>query len=72
MRVKDRDVCVGASVGVAIFPDDADDMESLCITADLRMYDEKRSSCGETGRPHGVQRERAHQPHRESEFGVRQ
>jgi diguanylate cyclase (GGDEF)-like protein len=31
-------VHVGASVGVAVFPDDAPDAESLCIAADLRMY----------------------------------
>ena len=35
---------VGASIGVAVFPDDADDMESLCIAADLRMYDTKNES----------------------------
>jgi diguanylate cyclase (GGDEF)-like protein len=32
---------VGASVGIAVFPDDAEDMQSLCIEADLRMYDSK-------------------------------
>ncbi len=31
-------VRVGASVGIAVFPDDASDAESLCIAADLRMY----------------------------------
>jgi diguanylate cyclase len=35
---------VGASVGVAVFPDDASDAESLCITADLRMYAAKQAS----------------------------
>ena len=34
---------VGASFGLAVFPDDASDMESLCIAADLRMYDKKAS-----------------------------
>ncbi|MGD0829472.1 MAG: GGDEF domain-containing protein [Terracidiphilus sp.] len=34
-------VRIGASIGIAIFPDDAQDMESLCIAADLRMYDNK-------------------------------
>ncbi len=29
---------IGASVGIAIFPEDASDAESLCIAADLRMY----------------------------------
>jgi diguanylate cyclase (GGDEF)-like protein len=33
---------VGASVGVAVFPEDAHDMESLCIAADRRMYAFKR------------------------------
>jgi GGDEF domain-containing protein len=31
-------------VGIAIFPDDSTDMESLCIAADLRMYDNKHQA----------------------------
>jgi diguanylate cyclase (GGDEF)-like protein len=31
-------VRVGASVGIAVYPDDASDAESLCIAADVRMY----------------------------------
>jgi len=34
-------VLVGASIGVALFPDDASDIESLCIAADLKMYTQK-------------------------------
>lgn len=37
-------VQVGASIGVAVFPDDAADIESLCIAADRRMYDDKNIS----------------------------
>jgi diguanylate cyclase (GGDEF)-like protein len=37
-------VHIGASVGIAIFPDDAGDAESLCIAADLRMYAGKRAA----------------------------
>ena len=37
-------VHIGASVGVAIFPEDAKTMEALCIAADLRMYDAKHGS----------------------------
>jgi diguanylate cyclase (GGDEF)-like protein len=37
-------VRVGASVGIAVFPDDASDAESLCIAADLRMYAGKNAS----------------------------
>jgi len=49
MEVNGRMVWVGASVGVAVFPDDANDMESLCIAADLRMYNQK-STVRETAR----------------------
>jgi diguanylate cyclase (GGDEF)-like protein len=40
----DRTVRIGASVGIAVFPDDASAMESLCIKADQRMYAEKQLS----------------------------
>lgn len=35
---------VGASVGIAVFPDDAPDAETLCIAADLRMYAGKHAA----------------------------
>ena len=35
---------IGASVGIAIFPDDGGDAEALCIAADLRMYAGKRAA----------------------------
>jgi diguanylate cyclase (GGDEF)-like protein len=37
----DRKIPIGASVGIALFPDDASDAEGLCIAADLQMYDYK-------------------------------
>ena len=37
-------VSVGASIGLAVFPDDAATLEALCIAADLRMYNEKYES----------------------------
>jgi GGDEF domain-containing protein len=37
-------VCVGASVGIAVFPEDAADSEALFIAADLRMYADKHVS----------------------------
>jgi diguanylate cyclase (GGDEF)-like protein len=33
-----KSIQVGASIGIAIYPDDAEDSDSLCIEADLRMY----------------------------------
>ncbi len=42
LQLGDHTVRVGASVGIATFPDDAADMESLCIAADLRMYENKQ------------------------------
>lgn len=44
LQLKDRLVKVEASMGVAVFPDDAQDMEQLFIKADLRMYDFKRNA----------------------------
>lgn len=32
---------IGASVGIAVFPEDASDAEGLCIAADLQMYESK-------------------------------
>jgi diguanylate cyclase (GGDEF)-like protein len=40
----EQTVRIGASVGIAVFPEDAREMESLCIAADLRMYDSKRNA----------------------------
>lgn len=37
-------VQIGASVGVAVFPEDASAMESLCVMADVRMYAEKQTA----------------------------
>jgi diguanylate cyclase (GGDEF)-like protein len=37
----DQTIRIGASVGIAVFPEDALDAEGLCIAADLRMYDFK-------------------------------
>lgn len=44
VQVGNHTVQVGASIGVAVFPDDAADLESLCIAADRRMYDDKNIS----------------------------
>ena len=51
MQIGDHKVHVGASVGIAIFPDDANDVESLCIAADLRMYDAKNDSDSSAAKP---------------------
>ena len=47
VELKNRVIQVGGSLGVAVFPEDAGDMDSLCITADLRMYEDKRSREGD-------------------------
>ena len=44
LKVGDHTVTVGASAGMAVFPEDAPNMEALCIVADLRMYAEKYDS----------------------------
>lgn len=59
MQIGDHIVQVGASIGVAVFPDDAADIEALCIAADLRMYDTKNESRDATIERLPVQSERA-------------
>lgn len=41
-------VRIGASVGIAVFPEDALSAESLCIAADRRMYTEKNAGRAST------------------------
>jgi predicted signal transduction protein with EAL and GGDEF domain len=43
LLIGEHTIQVGASVGIAVFPEDARDMESLCIAADLRMYNIKHA-----------------------------
>jgi diguanylate cyclase (GGDEF)-like protein len=58
LELDDRTVRIGASVGIAVFPEDALTTESLCIAADLRMYGDKHESKrpGQPARPHPPQR----------------
>jgi diguanylate cyclase (GGDEF)-like protein len=42
--VGEHTVQIGASVGIAVYPEDAREMESLCIAADLRMYNAKHDA----------------------------
>ncbi len=44
LEIGEYTIQIGASVGIAVFPEDARDMESLCIAADLRMYNTKHSA----------------------------
>jgi diguanylate cyclase (GGDEF)-like protein len=42
LQLESHTVRIGASIGIAVFPEDASDMDSLCIAADLRMYENKQ------------------------------
>jgi diguanylate cyclase (GGDEF)-like protein len=46
IAVGGHSVRVGASVGIAVFPEDASNSESLRIAADLRMYGAKNAAKG--------------------------
>ncbi|HEX3892806.1 MAG TPA: GGDEF domain-containing protein [Terracidiphilus sp.] len=41
VEIAGKSISIGASIGVAVYPDDAVELEPLCIAADMRMYDEK-------------------------------
>jgi diguanylate cyclase len=49
LELAGRLVRIGASIGVAIFPEDAADSDALCIAADMKMYETKQS-----GRDHSA------------------
>lgn len=46
----DQKLHIEASIGVALYPQDAADCEGLCIAADLRMYDSKNKAEEAVGR----------------------
>ena len=62
--VGEHSMQVGASIGVAVFPDDAADIEALCIAADLRMYDDKHVSREAAGERLPVKSEALPESHR--------
>jgi diguanylate cyclase (GGDEF)-like protein/PAS domain S-box-containing protein len=45
-ELDDRSVVTGASVGVALYPDDGDTLEELIAHADVAMYEAKRAGRG--------------------------
>lgn len=48
LLVNGQTVQIGASVGIAVYPEDASAMESLCIMADVRMYEGKQTTRNQT------------------------
>lgn len=71
MEVGNHTVKVGASIGVAVFPDDAGDMEALCIAADRRMYDDKNISREPSSERLPVKSEPLPEPQADQEEGLR-
>jgi diguanylate cyclase (GGDEF)-like protein len=55
IEVEGHTICIGASIGVALYPDDGVTEEAMFIAADLRMYDMKngtlRGSGSRSGNP---------------------
>ena len=49
LELGEHTVRIGASVGIAIYPEDAHEIETLCIAADLRMYEAKHDAYGDGG-----------------------
>ena len=54
--LEEYSVQIGTSFGIAVFPDDAAEMEQLCIVADLRMYENKRAGYEVSDGPHHTPR----------------
>jgi diguanylate cyclase (GGDEF)-like protein len=45
-RIEERDIAIGGSIGIALFPDHAGDVEGLIRAADTPMYQAKRDGGG--------------------------
>ena len=60
LAVATRELVVGASVGIAVFPEDGDEPSELLRRADLAMYDSKAAHSG-----HGFYRPDSHEATRE-------
>jgi diguanylate cyclase (GGDEF)-like protein len=43
LQLEARQISIGASIGVALFPDDAGTCDAMCVAADFNMYAQKRS-----------------------------
>jgi diguanylate cyclase (GGDEF)-like protein len=71
LQVGNHTVQVGASIGVAVFPDDAADIESLCIAADRRMYDDKNVSRESSSERIPVKSEPLPEPHPKENEGFK-
>lgn len=52
LEIAGKRIRIGASIGVAVFPEDARDTDSLCIAADMRMYEIKENSRGDANEIH--------------------
>lgn len=44
LQLEGHSITIEASIGIAVYPDDADDTGALCVAADRNMYASKRSS----------------------------
>jgi diguanylate cyclase (GGDEF)-like protein len=42
LELAGRRIRIGASIGIAVYPEDAQDLDSLCIAADIKMYEIKQ------------------------------
>jgi diguanylate cyclase (GGDEF)-like protein len=61
-EIEGHSVRIGGSVGIAVFPEDADDAASLRIAADLRMYGDKSAGRPREPNPAGARIEQHSRP----------
>jgi diguanylate cyclase (GGDEF)-like protein len=58
-EIDGRTISVTASVGIAVYPDDGQDLDALIARADAAMYESKRRSTGRIGAEHDAPAQRA-------------
>lgn len=62
IQVAEHTLNISASIGIAVYPDDAQEMQPLCVVADRRMYEEKRTGLN-APRQHGSPTDKTSTPY---------